>query len=247
MIDLSGKTALVTGGTRGIGRGIVKALVQAGAKVAFSGRSEASAKKAQEELAAEGIEAIGLGADVADFEAAALLVEQAIEALGGKLDLLVNNAGITKDQLFMKMKPEDWSAVIDTNLSGLFNVTKAVIRPMMKAKYGRIVNIGSVVGATGNAGQVNYAATKAGLVGFTKSLSKEFGGRDITCNAIAPGFIVTDMTDELPEAQKESLMAQIPLKRLGEVDDIAGGVLFLASPLANYVNGTVLHINGGMY
>lgn len=247
MIDLSGKTALVTGGTRGIGRGIVKALAQAGMKVAFSGRSQESAQKAQEELAAEGIEAIGIGADVADFEQAQGLVEKALEALGGNLDLLVNNAGITKDQLFMKMKPEEWSAVIDTNLTGLFNVTKAVIRPMMKAKYGRIVNIGSVVGATGNAGQVNYASTKAGLVGFTKSLAKELGGRNITCNAIAPGFIVTDMTDELPEAQKESLMSQIPLKRLGSVDDIAGGVLYLASPLADYVNGTVLHINGGMY
>ncbi|MDT8445456.1 MAG: 3-oxoacyl-ACP reductase FabG [bacterium] len=247
MIDLSGKTALVTGGTRGIGRAIVVALAQAGMKVAFSGRNEASAQKAQAELAALGVEAIGFGADVSDFDASAALVDQAMDALGGQLDLLVNNAGITKDQLFMKMKPEDWSEVVDTNLTGLFNVTKAVIRPMMKAKYGRIVNIGSVVGSTGNPGQVNYSATKAGLIGFTKSLAKELGGRNITCNAIAPGFIVTDMTDELPEAQRESLMAQIPLKRLGKVEDIAGGVLFLASPLADYVNGTVLHINGGMY
>jgi len=246
MIDLTGKTALVTGGTRGIGRAIVEALVKAGATVVFSGRTDGSAGKAQEEMAASGIEAIGIGADVADFEASSQLVKQAIEKLG-HLDILVNNAGITKDQLFLKMTEDDWNQVIQTNLSGVFNVTKAAIKPMLKARYGRIVNIGSVVGSTGNAGQVNYASTKAALIGFTKSLSKEVGARNISCNAIAPGFIETDMTDELNDDQKQALLGQIPLKRLGRAEDIAGGVLFLVSPLGEYVNGTVLHINGGMY
>ncbi|OGH04449.1 MAG: 3-oxoacyl-[acyl-carrier-protein] reductase [Candidatus Lambdaproteobacteria bacterium RIFOXYD1_FULL_56_27] len=246
MIDLSSKTALVTGGTRGIGRGIVEALAQAGAKVVFSGRTEATAQAAVEELAARGITAYGIGADVASFAESAALVEKALAHLG-KIDILVNNAGITKDQLFLKMSEEDWGQVINTNLTGIFNVTKAVIKPMLKAKYGRIINIGSVVGSTGNPGQVNYASTKAAVIGFTKSLAKEVAARNITCNAIAPGFIATDMTEELSEAQKQTLLEQIPLKRLGTAADIAGGVLFLASPLADYVNGTVLHINGGMY
>ena len=246
MIDLRGKTAIVTGGTRGIGRGIVEALVGAGVKVVFTGQSEASVKKAQDELAESGLSALGIVADVTDFKASFILVEKALEELG-HLDILVNNAGITKDQLFLKMTEVEWEQVISTNLGGVFNITKAAIKPMLKAKYGRIINIGSVIGSTGNPGQVNYSATKAALVGFTKSLSKEVGSRNITCNTLAPGFIQTDMTDELSEVQKNIILGQVPLKRLGTAQDVANGVLFLASPLADYINGTVIHINGGMY
>jgi len=245
MLKLEGKTALVTGGTRGIGRAIVASLTKAGVQVVFSGRTEGSAQKAQAAFEAEGIKAIGIGADVADSASCVALVKSALEHLG-HIDILVNNAGITKDQLFLKMTESDWDEVMDTNLKGVFNVTKAVIKPMLKARYGRIINMGSVVGTTGNAGQVNYASTKAALVGFTKSLSKEVGARNITCNLIAPGFIATDMTNELGEAQKESLLGQIPLKRLGSPEDIANGVIYLASALGDYVNGTTLHINGGM-
>ncbi|OGG93309.1 MAG: 3-oxoacyl-[acyl-carrier-protein] reductase [Candidatus Lambdaproteobacteria bacterium RIFOXYD12_FULL_49_8] len=246
MIDLTGKTALVTGGTRGIGKAIVEALVQAGAKVVFTGSSAESAEKAMVAFAESGIHTFGLGGDVSDPEQAQKVVDLSLEYLE-KIDILVNNAGITKDQLFMKMKREDWDQVMDTNLGGVFNVTKAVIKPMLKARYGRIINLGSVVGSTGNPGQVNYSASKAGLIGLSKSLAKELGGRNITCNVIAPGFIATDMTEQLPEAQKDTLISQIALGRLGEGKDIAGAVLYLASPLADYVTGTVLHVNGGMY
>jgi len=245
MINLEGKTALVTGGTRGIGRSIVETLVKAGVQVVFTGRTAESAKKAQESLAAQGVNAVGIGADVGDSASCSEMVKATLEQLG-HIDILVNNAGITKDQLFLKMTESDWDDVMLTNLKGVFNVTKAVMKPMLKARFGRIINMGSVVGSTGNPGQVNYSSTKAALVGFTKSLSQEVGARNITCNLIAPGFIATDMTDELGEAQKESLLGQIPLKRLGQPEDIANGVLFLASSLGDYVTGTTLHINGGM-
>lgn len=246
MIDLKGKTALVTGGSRGIGKEIVLALVNAGAKVAFTSRSLESGKPVEEEVKALGGEAFAIAGDVKDFDSCAANVAEAIEKLG-KLDFLINNAGITQDGLFMKMKKEQWDAVIDTNLTGIFNFCKAVMKPMMKARFGRIVNISSIVGYTGNPGQVNYSATKAGIIGFSKSLAKEVAARNITCNVIAPGFIKTDMTEELGEAQTAALLKDIPMKRMGEPKDIANGVIYLCSDLADYVTGTTIHINGGMY
>lgn len=238
------QTALVTGASRGIGAAIAARLAGEGAKVIGTATSEAGAARITEALSAHG----GRGAvlNVCDQEGFATLLDD-IQSKEGGISILVNNAGITRDQLLMRMKDDDWQAVLDTNLTGVFRGAKAVLRGMMKARYGRIINIASVIGVTGNAGQANYAAAKAGIIAFGKSMAKEVGSRGITVNTIAPGFIATDMTDALPEAQKEALKEQIALGRLGSPEDIASAVAFLASADAAYVTGETLHINGGMY
>ncbi len=237
--------ALVTGASRGIGRAIASALAAAGHRVIGTATTEAGAQAISAALAAHpGCRGIAL--DVTDGAAAEAAVDAIVKAEGG-LHVLVNNAGITRDQLAMRMKDEDWSAVLDTNLTAVFRLGRAVTRPMMKQRYGRIVNITSVVGASGNAGQANYAAAKAGVAGMTRALARELGSRGITVNCVAPGFIATDMTDALPEAQRAALLQQIPLGRLGTPEEIAHAVAFLASPLAGYVTGAELHVNGGMY
>ena len=240
-----GQVALVTGATRGIGRAIALELAHKGVKVIGTATTEAGAASIGEALAAfPGCRGIRL--DVND----AAGVEAAIDAIlkeHGGLHVLVNNAGITRDTLAMRMKDEDWDAVLDTNLKAVFRLSRAVMRPMMKQRYGRIVNITSVVGASGNPGQANYAAAKAGVAGMTRALARELGSRGITVNCVAPGFIETDMTRALSEQQTESLMAQIPLGRLGRPEDIAHAVAFIASPQAGYITGAELHVNGGMY
>ena len=237
--------ALVTGASRGIGRAIAALLAAAGHRVIGTATTEAGAQAISAALAAHpGCRGIAL--DVTDGAAAEAAVDAIVKAEGG-LHVLVNNAGITRDQLAMRMKDEDWSAVLDTNLTAVFRLGRAVTRPMMKQRYGRIVNITSVVGASGNAGQANYAAAKAGVAGMTRALARELGSRGITVNCVAPGFIATDMTDALPEAQRAALLQQIPLGRLGTPEEIAHAVAFLASPLAGYVTGAELHVNGGMY
>lgn len=243
---LDGKTALVTGASRGIGRAVALKLASEGAKVAinFAG-STAKAEAVKQEIEANGGEAILVQADVSDAEAVEAMVEKVQEAFG-TIDILVNNAGITRDGLLMRMKEEDFDAVINTNLKGVYHVTKAVSKLMMKKRTGRIVNMASVVGLTGNAGQTNYAAAKAGVIGFTKSAARELAGRGITVNAVAPGFIHTDMTDAMPEKAKDATLATIPLKRIGEPEDIANAVLFLASDYASYITGQVLAVDGGM-
>ena len=242
MFDLSGKRALVTGASGGIGAAIARALHGAGATVGLSGTREAPLK----ELAAElGDRAFVLPCNLGDPAAVEALPKQAIEAMGG-LDILVNNAGITRDQIFMSMSDEDWAQVIDVNLTATMRLCRAVMRPMMKARWGRIVNISSVVGATGNAGQVNYAASKAGMIGLTKSIAAEVASRNITANAVAPGFIATPMTDKLTDDQKAKINAQIPAGRMGTPEEIAAAVLYLASPEAGYVTGATIHVNGGM-
>ncbi|HEY4083282.1 MAG TPA: 3-oxoacyl-ACP reductase FabG [Burkholderiaceae bacterium] len=238
------QVALVTGASRGIGRAIALALAAQNYTVIGTATTEAGAAGISEALAPFGGRGIAL--NVNDVPA----VDAAIDAIlktDGSLQVLVNNAGITRDQLAMRMKDDDWDAVLDTNLKAVFRLARAVMRPMMKQRYGRIISITSVVGASGNAGQANYAAAKAGLAGMTRSLARELGSRNITVNCIAPGFIATDMTDVLPEAQKAALLAQIPLGRLGAPEEIAGAVAFLASPAAGYITGTELHVNGGMY
>jgi 3-oxoacyl-[acyl-carrier protein] reductase len=242
---LNEQVALVTGASRGIGRAIALALAQSGLKVVGTATTEAGAQAITEALAAfPGCS--GLKLDVNDAAGA----DAAIEALvkdHGALHVLVNNAGITRDQLAMRMKDADWDAVLDTNLKAVFRLSRAVMRPMMKQRYGRIVNITSVVGASGNAGQANYAAAKAGVAGMTRALARELGSRGVTVNCVAPGFIATDMTEVLPEAQKAALLQQIPLGRLGQPQEIADAVCFLASPQAGYITGTELHVNGGMF
>ena len=242
MFDLTGKTALVTGASGGIGGAIAKALHAAGATVGLSG----TRVEPLEALAAElGERAHVLPCNLSDGAAVDALPKQAIEAMGG-LDILVNNAGITKDQLFMRMSDEDWAQVIEVNLTSTMRLCRAVMRPMMKARWGRIVNISSIVGATGNPGQVNYAASKAGMVGMTKSIAYEVASRGITANCVAPGFIATAMTDKLTDDQKEKIDAQIPAARMGTPEEIAAAVLYLSSPEAGYVTGATLHVNGGM-
>jgi 3-oxoacyl-[acyl-carrier protein] reductase len=243
---LSGKVALVTGGSRGIGRAIALKLAEQGANVAvnYSG-SEAKANEVVDEIKAMGREAFAIQANVADADAVTAMVKETVSHFGS-LDVLVNNAGITRDNLIMRMKEDDWDAVINTNLKGVFNSTKAVSRQMMKQKAGRIINIASVVGVCGNAGQANYVAAKAGVIGLTKTTAKEFAARNITVNAIAPGFIVTDMTDELNEEVKEAMLSQIPLSRFGKADDIANAVCFLASENSGYITGQTLQVDGGM-
>ncbi len=237
------QVALVTGASRGIGRAIAAALAAQGFTVIGTATTEAGAAAITDALAPQG--GRGLQLDVNDGAA----VEAAIDAIvkgDGSLHVLVNNAGITRDTLAMRMKDADWDAVLDTNLKAVFRASRAAIRPMMKQRFGRIVNITSVVGASGNAGQANYAAAKAGVAGMTRALARELGSRNITVNCVAPGFIATDMTAELPEAQKAALLGQIPLGRLGTPEEIAHAVAFLASPLAGYITGTELHVNGGM-
>ena len=241
--ELEGSVAIVTGGSRGIGRGIAEALAQAGARVAVVGRNGDSASAAAAELTGEGH--AGFACDVADPAQVNATLASIEEALG-PVAVLVNNAGITRDNILMRMKDEEFDEVVAANLKGAFNFTRAVTRGMMKRRSGAILNITSVVGLTGNAGQANYAASKAGLVGLTKSVAKELASRGVRCNAIAPGFIRTDMTDELTEAQVEGLLQQIPLGTLGEVEQIAGGARFLVGPGASYITGQILAVDGGM-
>ena len=240
--DLSGKVALVTGGSRGIGRAIASRLYGAGARVAIVGRDKARAEAAAGEL---GDRAIAVAADVADATQVGIAVAETEKALG-PIDILVNNAGLTRDGLLVRMSDADWDLVLDANLKGAFNTMKAVTRGMMKRRDGRVINITSVVGITGNAGQANYAASKAGLIGLTQSVARELASRNIRVNAVAPGFVDTDMTRELSEEQKKKLLEQIPLARLGTADDVAHAVLFLASDQASYITGQVLVVDGGM-
>jgi len=242
-IDLSGKVALVTGASRGIGRAVAETLVAAGATVVGTATSERGAAAIQEYLGDKGL---GLVLNVTDSQSVTDLFAQ-IKEKTGDVSILVNNAGITRDNLLMRMKEDEWSDIIDTNLTSLFRTSKAVMRPMMKKRNGRIINIGSVVGSMGNPGQTNYCAAKAGLIGFTKSLAREVASRQITVNAIAPGFIQTDMTDELTEEQQQGIMSQVPMERLGQAQEIANAVVFLASDSAAYITGETLHVNGGMY
>lgn len=246
MQQLKDEIALVTGASRGIGRAIAEALGRAGATIVGTATSDAGAAGITEALAAAGLRGRGIRLDVSSDAG----VEQAIgdiTANEGAVTLLVNNAGITRDGLLLRMKIEDWQQVIDTDLTSLYRTSRACLRGMMKARRGRIVNIGSVVGLMGNPGQANYCAAKAGLVGFTRSLAREVGSRGITVNAVAPGFIETDMTAALSADQRSALVQQIPLERLGAAEDIAQAVLFLASPAAGYITGEVLNVNGGMY
>lgn len=242
MFSLSGKIALVTGASRGIGKAIATQLQALGATVVGTATSEHGAAKIAEYLG----EGNGLVLNVTNDDSIAAMFAVIKEAHGG-VDILVNNAGITRDNLFMRMKDDEWQDIIDTNLTSVFKVSKAAIRPMMKKRAGRIINIGSVVGSMGNAGQVNYATAKAGLLGFTKSLAREIASRGITVNTIAPGFIDTDMTQTLTDEQKEGIFSQVPANRLGKPEEIASTVAFLASDAAAYITGETIHVNGGMY
>ena len=243
---LANKTALVTGASRGIGRATAIELAKAGAKVAVNyAGNRAAAEEVVAQIQAAGGQAFMVQADVGDAVAVDAMVKSVVEQFGS-IDILVNNAGITRDNLIMRMKEEDWDAVIHTNLKGIFNCTKVVTKLMMKQRYGRIVNMTSVVGVMGNAGQSNYAAAKAGVIGFTKSMAKELASRNITVNAVAPGYISTDMTADLPDQAKADLQSQIPLQRLGNPADVASAVLFLVSPGADYITGQTLHVDGGM-
>lgn len=242
MFDLTGKKALITGATGGIGLAIATTLHGAGATVALSGTRK---EKLDEIVAQLGERAFAVPANLSDMESVEGLPAAAIEAMGG-LDILVNNAGITRDNLAMRMKDDEWDDVINVNLKATFKLSKAVLRPMMKARFGRIINITSVVGTTGNPGQVNYCASKAGTVGMSKSLAQEVASRGITVNCVAPGFIATPMTDVLDEKQRDSIMQVIPISRLGNPQEVAASVLYLASDEASYVTGQTLHVNGGM-
>jgi 3-oxoacyl-[acyl-carrier protein] reductase len=243
-LPLSGEIALVTGASRGIGAAIADELAAQGATVIGTATSESGAKAIADRLAANG--GHGRVLDVANAESIDTLIDGIAKDIGA-ISILVNNAGITRDNLLMRMKDEDWQAILDTNLTSVYRTSKAVMRAMMKARKGRIINIASVVGVTGNAGQTNYAAAKAGIIAFSKSLAKEIGSRGVTVNVVAPGYIATDMTKDLPEDAKQALMNQIALGRLGEPADIAHAVAFLAGPAAAYITGETLHVNGGMY
>jgi len=243
-LDLSGEIALVTGASRGIGQGIVNALGQAGASVIGTATTEAGAERITSGLQEAGIKGEGKVLDIANSDSI-----NALAATLGKAmpSILVNNAAITRDALLMRMKDEDWNHVINANLTGVYRLSKACLRAMMKVRHGRIINLTSVVGLTGNAGQTNYTAAKAGIIAFSKSLAREVGSRGITVNSIAPGFINTDMTRNFSEEQRSALLQQIPLNRAGEVNDVANAVVFLASKAAAYITGETLHVNGGMY
>jgi 3-oxoacyl-[acyl-carrier protein] reductase len=246
MTDLGNDTALVTGASRGIGAAIADALGEAGARVVGTATSREGADRISERFQAAGIEGAGMVLNVTDPDSVEGLLKDVRERFGD-VTVLVNNAGVTRDQLLMRMKDEDWDVILDTNLKSVYRMSKAVLRGMMKARRGRIVSIASVVGVTGNPGQSNYAAAKAGIMGFSKSLAREVGARGITVNVVAPGFIDTDMTRDLSEDQRQALTEQIPLSRLGEPGDIASAVVFLASPAGAYITGETLHVNGGMH
>jgi 3-oxoacyl-[acyl-carrier protein] reductase len=242
MFDLTGMTALVTGASGGIGSAVAKALADSGATVALSGTREDALKA----VAAAIPGAVILPCDLSDAAAVDGLIPRAVEALGGTLDILVNNAGVTRDNLVMRMKDDEWDTVIRVNLEAAFRLIRAAAKPMMKARFGRVISITSVVGATGNPGQANYAASKGGLTAMSKALAQELASRNITVNCVAPGFIASAMTDSLPEAQKEALTGRIPAGKLGEGADVAAAVVYLASKEAGYVTGQTLHVNGGM-
>jgi 3-oxoacyl-[acyl-carrier protein] reductase len=248
-VKFAGQVALVTGATRGIGAAIARALALEGLKVIGTATTDEGAGKitaAGADLVANGGSLVGVTLNVNDAAVSDALVDRIVKEQGA-LHVLVNNAGITRDMLAMRMKDDEWDAVIETNLKAVFRLSRAVIRPMMKQRYGRIISITSVVGASGNPGQANYAAAKAGVAGMTRALARELGSRNITVNCVAPGFISTDMTAELPEAQQKALLAQIPLGHLGRPEDVAHAVRYLACPQAGYVTGQELHVNGGMY
>lgn len=243
--DLAGQVALVTGASRGIGAAIAQELVRRGARVVGTATTEEGAQKVSEALATHA-GSKGVALDVNNQACAQVLIDAIVKEHGG-LQILVNNAGITRDALAMRLKDADWDAVLDTNLKAVFQMSRAVLRPMMKQRHGRIINITSVVGASGNPGQVNYAAAKAGVAGMTRAMARELGSRGITVNCVAPGFIATDMTAKLPEEQQQALLTQIPMGHLGQASDVAHAVAYLASPGAGYVTGQELHVNGGMY
>lgn len=242
---LAGRTAVVTGASRGIGRAIASALAEAGAKVAGTATSGAGASAISAYMKEAGLEGVGYELDVTNGEACETVVKT-IEKDLGAISILVNNAGITRDNLLMRMKDQEWDDIMDTNLKSVYRLSRLVARPMMKARFGRIINITSVVGFMGNAGQANYAAAKAGVEGFSKSMARELGSRNITVNCVAPGFIDTDMTRSLSDEQRESLVGNVPLGRLGSPEEVASAVLFLASEGASYVTGSTVHVNGGM-
>jgi len=244
-MNLQDKIALVTGSARGIGAAIAFKLAEAGCHVIISDIDENGAQETAEKIKTMGRDAIAVKADVSKLAEAEELIKASLEKFG-RIDILVNNAGITRDNLLMRMSEAEWDSVITVNLKGTYNCVKAATRPMMKQRAGKIINIASVVGVMGNAGQANYAASKAGVIGLTKSVAKEFGSRNIQVNAVAPGYIETEMTKELSDAAKESFMSAIPLKRAGQAEDVANIVLFLASDLSDYVTGQVLHVDGGM-
>ncbi len=247
MINLSGKIALVTGSTRGIGKATAQRLAEAGASVVVTGRSEDRAGEVAKEIAqSTGAKTFAVGLDIGSRES----IEGAIKRINeemGNVDILVNNAGVNRDTLFVRMKYEDWDEIIRVNLTGTFLVTQLVVKGMLKKRWGRIINMSSVVAFIGNVGQANYSSAKAGLVGFTKTLAKELAPRNITVNAIAPGFIETDMTENLPEEIKQGFLSQIPMNRFGKAEDVANVVLFLASELSGYITGEVIHVNGGLF
>ncbi|MEE9328198.1 MAG: 3-oxoacyl-ACP reductase FabG [Cocleimonas sp.] len=246
MIDLDGKVTLITGASRGIGRAIAESLGKAGATIIGTATSDNGAQAISDYFAEAGIKGTGMKLNVTEVDS----IDGVIKAINeefGAITVLINNAGITRDNLLMRMKEDEWNDIMSTNLTSVFHLSKACLRGMMKARQGRIITISSVVGATGNAGQANYAAAKAGVVGFSKSLAQEIGSRGITVNVVAPGFIDTDMTKALSDEQRSSLLAHIPLKNLGQAEDIANAVLFLASDMATYITGETLHVNGGMH
>ncbi len=245
-IDLAGKTALVTGASRGIGREVALRLASAGAKLALAARNAAALEEVAAAIREKGGEAHVFALDLADAAAVKTVVEEVIARFDRRLDILVNNAGVTADRLLIQMSDEDWDRVIQTNLKGTFLVTRAVARTMMKQRAGRIVNITSVIGLRGNAGQANYAASKAGIIGFTKSLARELASRNVLANCVAPGFIATDMTAKLTDEQRTRIAAEVPLGAVGEARHVADAVLYLASPLADYVTGTVIAVDGGL-
>ena len=246
MSDLSNQVALVTGASRGIGRKVAEDLAGCGATVALAARSLSALEECAEAIREKGGESVAIQMDISSSEQINGAIAQIRERLG-KIDILVNNAGIVRDNLLLRMKEEEWRAVLSTNLDGVYFATKAVIGGMIRQRFGRVINITSVVAQMGNAGQTNYVASKSGLIGFTKALARELGGRNVTVNAVAPGFIDTDMTQGLPEKTRNELEASIPLRRLGSAEDVAFGVRFLASKEAGYITGHVLNINGGMY